>query len=241
MREKIYRTVHIYEGNIASIIYKYFMISVIVASFIPLTFKKELPFFVVIESVCLFIYMVDYILRWITADYKFGNNLKSSFIRYPFRLISVIDLMSIFALCSSLFGWFEGLAVTEAFTVFRIIRIFRYSENVRTILMILQKSKKPLIAVGSLAVGYIFVSAIIVFNVEPESFNTFFDAIYWATVSLTTVGYGDIYPVTALGRTVAMFSSFFGIAIVALPAGIVTAEYLGSLKNKDSDKDKDTK
>ena len=71
------------------------------------------------------------------------------------------------------------------------------------------------------------------FNVEPDSFNTFFDAIYWSTVSLTTVGYGDIYPVTVLGRTVAMISSFFGIAIVALPAGIVTAEYLGSLKEND--------
>ena len=57
-----------------------------------------------------------------------------------------------------------------------------------------------------------------------------FDAVYWATVSLTTVGYGDIYPVADLGRVVSMLSSFFGIAVVVLPAGIVTAEYLGSLK-----------
>lgn len=89
-------------------------------------------------------------------------------------------------------------------------------------------------AVGSLAVGYIVVSALIVFNVEPDSFETFFDAIYWATVSLTTVGYGDICPVTVLGRTVAMVSSFFGIAIVALPAGIVTAEYLKSIQPENN-------
>ena len=74
------------------------------------------------------------------------------------------------------------------------------------------------------------------FNVEPDSFNTFFDAVYWATVSLTTVGYGDIYPITDLGRIVAMISSFFGIAIVALPAGIVTAEYLGALKGENCNK-----
>ena len=80
------------------------------------------------------------------------------------------------------------------------------------------------------AVGYIIISAIVMFNVEPDSFGTFFEAIYWSTVSLTTVGYGDLYPVTVLGRTVAMLSSFFGIAVVALPAGIVTAEYLNSLK-----------
>ena len=77
--------------------------------------------------------------------------------------------------------------------------------------------------------GYIIISAIVIFNVEPDSFENFFDAVYWSTVSLTTVGYGDIYPVTALGRTVAMISSFFGIAIVALPAGIVTAEYIKTL------------
>lgn len=81
--------------------------------------------------------------------------------------------------------------------------------------------------------GYIIISAIVIFNVEPDSFENFFDAVYWSTVSLTTVGYGDIYPVTALGRTVAMISSFFGIAIVALPAGIVTAEYLNALKKSD--------
>ena len=81
--------------------------------------------------------------------------------------------------------------------------------------------------------GSSIISAMVIFNVEPDSFENFFDAVYWSTVSLTTVGYGDIYPVTALGRTVAMISSFFGIAIVALPAGIVTAEYLNALKKSD--------
>ena len=70
---------------------------------------------------------------------------------------------------------------------------------------------------------------------EPDSFNTFFDAIYWATVSLTTVGYGDIYPVTAIGRVVTMLSSFFGIAIIALPAGVITAGYMSEISNNDMD------
>jgi voltage-gated potassium channel len=156
-------------------------------------------------------------------------------VRYPARLISVIDLLSIFALVTSVFHLFEGSDITKALTVFRIIRICRYSKNVRFILEILKKSKKALAAVGALALGYIAVSAIIMFNVEPQSFNTFFDAVYWSTVSLTTVGYGDIYPITVIGRAVAMISSFFGIAVVALPAGIVTAEYLAVLKDEMKD------
>ena len=87
-----------------------------------------------------------------------------------------------------------------------------------------------MIAVLYLALGYIFVCALIIFNVEPDSFNTFFDAI---TISLTTVGYGDIYPITTLGRIITMVSSFMGIAIVALPASIITAGYM---KEIESDK-----
>lgn len=102
----------------------------------------------------------------------------------------------------------------------------------------MKESKDSLIAVCLLAIGYILVSALVIFNVEPESFKSFFEAIYWATVSLTTVGYGDIYPVSALGRIITMVSSVFGIAIVALPAGIITAGYMTELqKSKEADKD----
>lgn len=76
-------------------------------------------------------------------------------------------------------------------------------------------------------------------NVEPDSFNSFFDAVYWATVSLTTMGYGDIYPVTEIGRVVTMISSLFGIAIVALPAGIITAGYMDEIKNIAETKDEE--
>ena len=64
------------------------------------------------------------------------------------------------------------------------------------------------------------------FNIEPDTFSTFFDALYWATVSLTTVGYGDIYAVSYAGKIITMLSALMGIAIVALPAGIITAGYM---------------
>mgnify|MGYP003315799190 FL=1 len=96
-----------------------------------------------------------------------------------------------------------------------------------------KKQKKVLTAVATMAVAYVLISALVIYNVEPESFETFFDAIYWATISLTTVGYGDIYPVTTIGRIVTMISSVFGIAIIALPSGVITAGYLEEV-NKEN-------
>ena len=124
----------------------------------------------------------------------------------------------------------KTIRLIRTFRVLRIFKSFRYSKNIQIILQVGKNSKKALIAVLYLAIGYIFVCALIIFNVEPDSFNTFFDAI---TISLTTVGYSDIYPITTLGRIITMVSSFMGIAIVALPAGIITAGYM---KEIESDK-----
>jgi len=98
----------------------------------------------------------------------------------------------------------------------------------------LKKEKQALSAVATLAIAYIIISALVIFNVEPDTFDSFFDAVYWTTVSLTTVGYGDIYPTSTVGRIVTMVSSVFGIAIIALPSGIITGGYLNDI-NKNND------
>lgn len=104
------------------------------------------------------------------------------------------------------------------------------------IISVIKKQTVPLVAVGTLALAYILISALVVFNVEPDTFGNYFDAIYWATVSLTTMGYGDIYPVTTAGRIVTMLSSFVGIAIIALPAGIITAGYMDAVNEQKANK-----
>lgn len=153
--------------------------------------------------------------------------------------MAIIDLISILPSLTVLSQGFKLLRLLRMFRalrVFRVFKLFRYLKNAQIIANIFKKQKGPLCYVLILALGYIVISALVVFNVEPDSFNTIFDAIYWATVSLTTMGYGDIYPVAEIGRIVTMISSLFGIAIVALPAGIITAGYmdeLGSISKKD--------
>lgn len=235
MRKRIYEIISASKGNDKlSAAYDFFMIAVIVASLVPLVSKQSFATFEVIDKVCAIIFIVDYLLRWVTADYKYSKTNAVSFLRYPFSAMAIIDLISILPSITVLdqgFKLFRLLRMFRALRVFRAFKLFRYSKNAQIIANIFKKQKGPLCYVLILAIGYIIISALIIFNVEPDSFNSFFDAIYWATVSLTTMGYGDIYPVTEIGRIVTMISSLFGIAIVALPAGIITAGYMDELNN----------
>lgn len=235
MRKRLYEIISASNGNDKlSSVYDIFMMAVIIVSLIPLIFKQSFAAFEIIDKVCVGIFIVDYLLRWITADYKYSKNNTLSFLRYPFSIMAIIDLISILPSLTILNQGFKLLRLLRMFRalrVFRAFKLFRYSKNALIIANIFKKQKVPLSYVLILALGYIIISALVVFNVEPDSFSSFFDAIYWATVSLTTMGYGDIYPVTEIGRIVTMISSLFGIAIVALPAGIITAGYMDELNN----------
>jgi len=214
------------------------MMAVIVASIIPLAFKQDTMVFTVIDRTAVTIFIFDYLLRLCTADFKYGRKTVSSFLQYPFSFMAIIDLLSILpsvTVLNNSFRLLRILRLVRAVRVFRVFKILRYSKSFRIIVSVFKRQKESLLAVVTLAIAYIIISALIIFNVEPGSFNTFFDAVYWATVSLTTMGYGDIYPITTVGRTVTMVSSIFGIAIVALPAGIITAGYMNEINNTDSD------
>ena len=150
--------------------------------------------------------------------------------------MAIVDLLSIlpsFTFFSSTLKLLRVARLVRMVRVIRVVKFVRYSKSLKILAKVLKNSKESLLAVGSFAVAYILVTALIIFNVEPQSFDTYFDAVYWATVSLTTVGYGDLYPITTIGRSMAMISSFFGIAIVALPAGVITAGYLKELEDEN--------
>lgn len=244
-RKRIYEVIEAAsEGDKLSSIYDSFILITVIVSLIPLAFKEQTPLFSAIDKITVTIFIIDYILRWITADYKLGRKESTSFIKYPFTPMAVVDLLSILpsiTMMSSAFKVFRVFRMLKVMRVFRTMRVFRvfkaarYSKSMEIIGNVIRNSTSALAAVGTLAVLYVLVSALIVFNVEPDTFDDFFQAVYWATVSLTTVGYGDIYPVTSVGKFVAMVSSVFGIAIVALPAGIITAGYMEEL-TKDHDK-----
>ena len=235
-RKRLFDIIEPNRESKASQAYDVIMILTISISLVPLLFKTTNTWFVLCDRVSVTIFIIDYILRLCTADYKYGEHTVMSFVRYPFSPMAIIDLLSILPSITPLHSGFKALRILRLLRALRVIRILRYSKSMRIIINVFAKHKKPLLAVLGFALGYVFVTSLIMFQVEPTTFNNFFDAVYWATISLTTVGYGDIFAVTAIGKAFTMISTFVGIAIVALPAGIITAGYLDELNEMKTEK-----
>ncbi len=236
MRKKLYSIIEPADsGNRLSNIYDIIMMITIVMSVVPLAFKDTNAVFEWIDKITVSIFICDYFMRLITADYKLEKAAVSFFV-YPITPMAIIDLISILPSMTILDDSFRLLKLfrlLRTLKVLRTLKFLRYSKSFEIIVGVFKKQKKVLSAVATMAAAYILVSALVIYNVEPESFETFFDAVYWATISLTTVGYGDIYPITTIGRIVTMMSSAFGIAIIALPSSVITAGYLTEISKEE--------
>lgn len=238
MRRKIFEIVeHDTEGHFLSKLYDLLMLAVIVISLVPLAFREKYALFVWFENISVAIFIIDYLLRWITADYKLNKDKKwKSFLLYPFSFFAIIDLLSILPSLGIFKPTFKLLRITRLIKIFRVFKIIRYSHRIELLFNVLKKERATLLSVFMIAVFYIVITALIMFNAEGAldgenaHFQNFFDALYWATTTLTTVGYGDIYPATNLGRFISMLSAILGVAIIALPSGVITASYLEELK-----------
>lgn len=238
VRKKIFEIVEVSDNNWSNI-YDRFMMCIIIASIIPLAFKGQYLWISIIDSITTSLFIIDYLLRWITADLK--KDSLSGLIVYPFTPLAIIDILSILPSLTILNNSLKLLKIfrlLRSFKMFRIFKLARYSKSINIVLAVFKNQKETLITIGGIALSYILISALVIINVEPDTFPSYFDAVYWAIVSLTTVGYGDIYPVTVIGKIITMLSSILGIAIVALPAGIITAGMMEEInKSKSSFKD----
>lgn len=207
--------------------YDWYIVTVAVISIIPLMFRTPLPIFRHVETVTVYLLFLDYILRWMTHDYHVGKHSPWAFIIYPVTPMAIMDILGLLPTLGLLPGSFMILRLL------RLVKIMQYSKSCKRIVKVFENQKKMLISVLTIATVYIFISALIMFVHEPaDNFHDFFDALYWATTALTTVGYGDVYPHTDIGKFISMLSSFFGVAVIAMPASIVTAGFMDEL-NKD--------
>ena len=235
MRKRIFEIIEVAAaGDRMSRVYDLTMIGVILLGLIPLMVKGTTPALTSLDYLVTTIFVLDYFCRLVTADYKLKRGA-ASFVLYPLTPMALIDLMAILPTFLPLASGFRMLKVLRLFRALRVLKIFRYSRHIVILGRVIKKQAQPLSAVCVMAVGYVFLCALVIFNVEPDTFDNYFEAVYWATISLTTMGYGDIYPISAIGRLVTMISSFIGIAIVALPSGIITAGYMTEIQSPQWD------
>ena len=249
MREKIYKLVEPKNNGYSSKVYKLIMLTAITIGIIPLMFRTQYHIFILFDLFSGICFIVDYVLRWCTADFESNQKKGIAFLKYPFTPMAIIDLLSILPVFNLLGPAFKIFRVSRLLIILRIFKIIRYFEPLQIIISVIRKQSGILLTVLSLAMFYIFITALVMFNAEEQInpitgkvlFNNFFDAFYWAACTLTTVGYGDLYPVSDTGRIISIISSIVGIAIIALPSGIVTAGYMNELKQRKKNVDKDGK
>lgn len=221
-------------GDKSSRAYDVLITTAVIVGLLPMTLKSENVYTKWIELVTGAVFIIDYCARVYTADYKMGYQHLKAYIAYILTPLAIFDLLSIIPLISLFLPVNSWIRLLKLFRFFRIFKLVRYSKTMIVIANVVRKVKNQLLAVLILIVIYIFVSAMLVFQLEPDLFTTFFDALYWATISITTIGYGDIYPVTSIGRMITMISALVGMAVIALPTGIISAAYISEISRKKS-------
>ncbi|SDB29255.1 voltage-gated potassium channel [Pseudobutyrivibrio sp. YE44] len=214
--------------------YDRLMTVAIIVGLVPLTLKGNSRYTIAIDIVTSILFLIDYVARVYTADYKMGYKNYKAYIAYLFTPLAIFDFLSIVPVIYIFLPISSWIGLLRLFRVFRVLKLIRYSKTMIVIANVIRKVKNQLLAVLILIIVYIFVSAMLVFQLEPNLFDTFFDALYWATISITTIGYGDISPVTPVGRLITMVSALVGMAVIALPTGIITAAYMAEISRKKS-------
>lgn len=181
-----------------------------------------------IEVVTVVIFTVEYILRLMVADEKR---------RFVFSFYGLVDLAAILPFYISSGLDLRSVRVFRLLRLVRILKLFKYNEAIRRFQDALLIAKEELILFGFVAVIMLYLSAVGIFYFEnaaqPEQFKSVFHSLWWAVTTLTTVGYGDMYPVTAGGRVFTFFVLTIGLGIVAIPTGLV-ASALSKVRQDES-------
>jgi len=195
--------------------------------------------FQAIEVPSLLIFTVEYGLRvWVAADYPPYSHLSPLMARWKFisSALGVIDLLAVLPF------WFALIVPVDlrALLVFRVVRFLklaRYSAGMNSLLEALYAERRALFGCFVMLVGSALFAASVMYlierNAQPDKFGTIPDAMWWAIVTLGTVGYGDVVPITPLGRVVAGITIFVGLIMIALPVGIVATAFSQQIHRRD--------
>ncbi len=208
------------------------IVSVILESFSNLQTTYRI-WFDVFEIISVIIFTVEYLLRLITAVHKYpGENVFRAIIKYIFSPMAIIDFLAIIPFYIPLLIKIDlrFLRILRLTRLLRILKVNRYSKSLQLLGKVLKRKKEELVVTLFVTMILMLLAASIMYHVEsdvqPDAFPNIIASFWWAIATLTTVGYGDIYPVTILGKTLAGLIALLGIGLVALPTGIISSGFM---------------
>lgn len=187
-----------------------------------------------LEICTIAVFSLEYILRVWIAKIKYPT-AKHPRQRYIFSPMAIIDLLSILPFYLTLFISYDlsFFLILRLLRVFRIFKLHRYFDGLNLIGVALRKKSRELVATAMVIFILLVIASILMYYIEhpiqPEIFPNIPTAFWWAVETLTTVGYGDIYPITGWGRFLGGFIALLGVGLVALPTGIVSSGFLTAL------------
>lgn len=214
------------------------IISIILESFSSFSLKYSLQLDV-FEIVSITVFTIEYILRIMTADflYKDKNKLRASF-RYMRSTMAIIDLFAILPFFIPMIIPLDlrFLRVLRLTRILRVFKINRYTKSLSLIVKVLKRKKEELFVTFFVTFLLLLLAASVMFIIEtddqPERFPNILASLWWAVATLTTVGYGDIYPVSVIGKLLSGVIALLGIGLVALPTGIISSGFTEELKRQ---------
>ncbi len=183
-----------------------------------------------IEAFCVIIFTFEYLARIYVADSK---------PKFIFSFFGIIDFLAILPFYLSFGIDLRSLRLLRMFRLFRLFKLVRYNKAIKHFAEAMVVAKEQIILFMIITLMLIYFSAVGIYYFEnqaqPEHFTSIFDSLWWSIVTLTTVGYGDVYPITVGGRVFTFFILMIGLGIVAIPTGIISASLTKAIEPNDKE------
>jgi voltage-gated potassium channel len=245
IKQRLYEELFPGRDNSVNKTYNVGMLTLIVLNVMAVILETELelfqrykPYFEGFEVFSVLVFAVEYIVRlWVcTEEPKYRLPVRGR-IRYALEPLTLIDLFSFLPFFLPFIGLdLRFIRSVRLIRLFRVLKMGRYSESLTTLSRVIKAKKEELVV--TLYAGFILLIIassfmyLVEHDAQPETFSSIPDAMWWGAVTLTTVGYGDVYPKTLLGKMLGALIAMLGIGLFALPAGIIASGFAAELQNK---------